>query len=222
MNLKFFNMVLVKSIKLIFLLLLIHVIALAQDSSLRIIYENEDAYDGLKRNPSIGVYLTKVGETSPPKGKERSSLRLYRHTAIYTIDSVYVMKLGYRQKSWTYSIVNIRDLTTSQRFTVYSNLTGNFAYVEKCKEKINWEIDKSKTKTILGMKCYFASTEIQKNRHQIWFTNELPYQEGPFASDRNQGCNLPGLVWSILWGMVTPQKRLILTLSPIVQNWKQK
>ena len=57
-----------------------------------------------------------------------------------------------------------------------------------------WEIDKTKVKNILGLSCYFASTQIGQDRHQIWFTNDLPYQDGPFYAAKEYNRNLPGLV----------------------------
>lgn len=172
-----------------------------QDPAIKIVYENRDAFNGLKKNPSIATYLRNVGEYKSIEGKQRSTLRLYDYVGIYTVDSVYVTYSGYRSKSWTHSIVNIRNYNTSQKFSIYSDLPHETAYLEKdCESDLVWTIDKSKTRTILGLNCYYARAEISNNLHQIWFTNDLPYKDGPFLSKDVESCHLPGLVLEHIMG----------------------
>lgn len=175
-------------------------LASAQYPPISVTYENSDAFNGLKENPSIAPYLATIGDVKQKEGKQRSTLRLYPDVGIYTIDSVYVTFAGKKAKSWLYSIISIRDYANARRLSIYPNLPDDFAYVENCDKDLKWKIDKSKTKDILGFKCYYATTEIGKNAHKIWFTNDLPYENGPFHSEKNYGCNLPGLVLEHIMG----------------------
>lgn len=172
----------------------------AQTPSVSIIYENTDAYNGLKKTPEMAPYLAKIGEVKMIEAKERSSLRLYPYTGIYTLDSVFVSFPGYRSKSWIFPTVNVRDYATCKRFSISHNLPPDYAYIESCEDEIAWKVDKTKTKKILGMTCYHASANVARIEHQIWFTNELAYKDGPFASSESFGCNLPGLVLEHIMG----------------------
>lgn len=162
--------------------------------SVRVIYENIDAYNPLKQRPYMAQYINKVEGAEPIKGRERSTLRLYEYAGIYTIDSVRIEYSGNKAKFWRYSIISVRDYITNRRLSIYPNLAANFAYFEEGGDELIWSIDRSKTKNILGLKCYYASMKVKQDLHQIWFTTDLPYQDGPFLAGKQYGCNLPGLV----------------------------
>lgn len=173
----------------------------AQNTPIQIVYETQDAFNTPKRNPEMAQYINQIGEFRPIVGDVRSSLRLYDFASIYTVDSVYISRLGYRSSAWKFPVVNIWKADSGQRFSVHSNLPCESGYLEKeCPTNLKWIVDKNKTKTILGVKCYYASAKILKNFHQIWFTNELPYTGGPFLSEHKEGCNLPGLVLEHIMG----------------------
>ncbi|HFA51887.1 MAG TPA: GLPGLI family protein [Bacteroidetes bacterium] len=171
-----------------------------QSPPLCIVYENVDAYNPLQRSPHLAPYLNRDGKVEFIKGKERSTLRLYEHAGIFTTDSVYVEFPGKKAKAWRYSIISIRDYATGHKLSVYPNLPAGFAYFENCDNELVWEIDKTKTKNILGLKCYHASAKINKVIHQVWFTNDFPYRDGPIHSRKKYHCNLPGLVLEHIMG----------------------
>ena len=184
-----------------FSLLLLASLLLGQQSPpVSIVYENVDAYNPLQRSPNLASYFNQQDGVEFIRGKERSTLRLYEHGGIFTTDSVYVEYPGKKAKAWRYSIISIRDYSSGQKFSVYPNLPTGFAYFEDCDEGVNWEIDKTKTKQILGLNCYYASAKIQDVVHQIWFTNDLPYKDGPIHSRKKYLCNLPGLVLEHIMG----------------------
>ncbi|MGH1437053.1 MAG: GLPGLI family protein [Lewinella sp.] len=185
-----------------FLLLLFTSLLLGQQSTppVCIVYENIDAYNPLQRSPHLSSYFSQKDGIEFIQGKERSTLRLYEHAGIFTTDSVYVESPGNKAKAWRYSIISIRGYAAGQKLSIYPNLPANFAYFESCDEAVNWEIDKTKTKKILGLECHYASVVINKETHQIWFTNDLPYKDGPIHSRKKYHCNLPGLVLEHIMG----------------------
>lgn len=184
-----------------FLLLLLANSLLAQQSPpVRIVYENLDAYNPLTEKPYLASYINRVEQAKPIKGKERSSLRLYEGAGIFTIDSVYVNSPGNKAKFLRYSIISVKDYTLKRSFSIYHNLPAGFAYFEGYDNSLAWEIDKAKIKKILGLKCYFASVKIGQDTHRIWFTNDLPYRDGPFPAVKRCNSNLPGLVLEYIVG----------------------
>ena len=87
-----------------------------------------------------------------------------------------------------------------QYYTIYKNYpekgtlthTDNLAMQDYlCTEKMQvpyWEIEQEKTK-ILGFNCQKASTTFYGRKWEVWFTTEIPVQDGPW---KLQG--LPGLI----------------------------
>jgi GLPGLI family protein len=176
------------------LLLLANLLSAQQSPSVRIVYENVDAYNPLIQKPYLAPYINRVEQAKPIKGKERSSLRLYEGGGIFTVDSVYVESPGNKANFLRYSIISVKDYTLKRGFSIYHNVAAGFAYFESYDDKLTWEIDKTKVKNILGINCHFASTKIGQDLHHIWFTNALPYRDGPFLAAKPYNSNLPGLV----------------------------
>jgi GLPGLI family protein len=168
--------------------------------SLCIMYENTDAYNPLQRTPHLASYIMRKDGVELIRGTERSTLRLYEHAGIYTTDSVYIEFPGNDAKAWRYSIISIRDYVAGHKLSIYPNLPADFAYFEHCDETLKWNIDKTRKKRILGLECSYASVTIDKVLHQIWFTNALPYRDGPAHSRQKYHCNWPGLVLEHIMG----------------------
>ena len=78
---------------------------------------------------------------------------------------------------------------TENQFDVYDNvgIQGRFHYVEPF-ETIKWEMSES-TKNILGYECFKAEADYHGRHWTVWFTPEIPIQDGPW---KLQG--LPGLI----------------------------
>lgn len=205
-----------------FFCFLLNLLSAQQNTPIRIVYENKDAYNPLKQTPYLAPYINRIEQAEPIKGKERSTLRLYQDAGIYTIDSVYLYSLGNKAKFLRYSIINIKSYTLQQRFSIYHNLPTGFAYFEKNESTVRWEIDKKKTKNILGLNCYFASTKVGKDFHQIWFTNDLPYQDGPFPAVKEYNYNLPGLVLEHIMGDGYTTTAVDITIATYFLNLKDK
>lgn len=168
--------------------------------SVCIVYQNTDAYNPLERTPHLAPYILQKNGVELIRGIEKSTLRLYEHAGIYTTDSVYIEFPGNDAKAWRYSIISIRDYVAGHKLSIYPNLPADFAYFEHCDETLKWKIDKTRKKWILGQECNYASAKIDKVLHQIWFTNTLPYKDGPVHSRQKYHCNLPGLVLEHIMG----------------------
>ena len=188
------NQTMMQYIRFLFLFLLVHSLQAQQSPPLRIVYENVDAFNALQRSPHLAPYIANKDGVKFIKGTERTTLRLYEHAGIYLTDSVYVDFPGSKAKAWRYSIVSIRDYSSGRKWSVYPNLPPNYAYAESCKEDQVWDIDERQTKQILGLTCYYASTVVDQVEHQIWFTKDFGYKDGPIHSRKKYHCNLPGLV----------------------------
>lgn len=76
---------------------------------------------------------------------------------------------------------------------------GN-CYVGKPNYVSEVSVDRSKTKKIMGFPCYAATYEVAGVTYQAWFTEDLPFPDGPFGLDLRNEMNiplLPGLVLSL-------------------------
>lgn len=66
---------------------------------------------------------------------------------------------------------------------------GEYGYYDEPFSEIDWVIDEDSTKTILDYQCIMATTDYHGRRWTVWFTPEIPVQDGPWKF-----CGLPGLV----------------------------
>ena len=66
---------------------------------------------------------------------------------------------------------------------------GECGYYEEPFSEIDWVINEDSTKTVLGYQCVMASTDYHGREWTVWFTPEIPIQDGPWKF-----CGLPGLV----------------------------
>lgn len=78
---------------------------------------------------------------------------------------------------------------SSNTWSVYDHIfmQGHAHYQEPI-EEINWELTDS-TKTILGYDCHQARAQFRGREWTVWFTPEIPIQEGPWKLH-----GLPGLI----------------------------
>ncbi len=66
---------------------------------------------------------------------------------------------------------------------------GECGYYDEPFSEINWVIVEDSTKTILDYQCVMATTDYHGRKWTVWFTPEIPMQDGPWKF-----CGLPGLV----------------------------
>ena len=66
---------------------------------------------------------------------------------------------------------------------------GEYGYYEEPFSEIDWQIVEDSTKTVLGYQCIMASTDYHGRKWTVWFTPEIPVQDGPWKF-----CGLPGLI----------------------------
>lgn len=73
--------------------------------------------------------------------------------------------------------------------TVYDEAgMGELGYYNEPFSEMTWEAGDS-TKTILGYDCVMATTDYHGRQWTVWFTPEIPVQDGPWKF-----CGLPGLI----------------------------
>ena len=74
--------------------------------------------------------------------------------------------------------------------TVYDEAgMGECGYYDEPFSEIDWDIVEDSTKTILDYQCITATTDYHGRKWTVWFTPEIPMQDGPWKF-----CGLPGLV----------------------------
>lgn len=74
--------------------------------------------------------------------------------------------------------------------TIYDKAgMGEYGYYEEPFSEIDWVINEDSTKTVLGYQCVMASNDYHGREWTVWFTPEIPLQDGPWKL-----CGLPGLV----------------------------
>lgn len=66
---------------------------------------------------------------------------------------------------------------------------GECGYYDEPFSEIAWDIVADSTKTILDYQCIMATTDYHGRKWTVWFTPEIPMQDGPWKL-----CGLPGLV----------------------------
>lgn len=74
--------------------------------------------------------------------------------------------------------------------TIYNEAgMGECGYYDEPFSEIDWEIAEDSTKTILDYQCVMATADYHGRKWTVWFTPEIPMQDGPWKF-----CGLPGLV----------------------------
>lgn len=76
-----------------------------------------------------------------------------------------------------------------QEQTVYDDYSDQFAKYNEPFQEMQWEIVADSTKTVLGYECVMARTSYHGRDWTVWFTPEVPIQDGPWKF-----VGLPGLI----------------------------
>ena len=131
--------------------------------------------------PPISEYLDSLDSTPAGKAQYEQMLSAVMPEVVRTGNySLVPSKKGhvYVFKNRNESVVSVYDVI---------GLTEFGCYTEQLAE-MQWKIGDS-TKTILGYDCIKAHTNYHGRDWTVWFTPEIPLQEGPWKL-----CGLPGLI----------------------------
>lgn len=82
-----------------------------------------------------------------------------------------------------------KDFAKSVSTTYDQAGMGEYGYYDEPFSEIDWQIAEDSTKTVLGYQCIMASTDYHGRKWTVWFTPEIPVQDGPWKF-----CGLPGLI----------------------------
>ena len=109
-----------------------------------------------------------------------------------TAAAAYVDK---RDRSTMDGVVYHTRLYVTKNFSKATSTTydqagmGECGYYDEPLTEIEWNVAQDSTKTILGYQCFMASSDYHGRKWTIWFSPEIPIQDGPWKF-----CGLPGLV----------------------------
>lgn len=70
----------------------------------------------------------------------------------------------------------------------YGESAGELGHYKEPMSEQNWNVSDTTT-TILGYECILAETDYHGRKWKVWFTPEIPIQDGPWKL-----CGLPGLI----------------------------
>ena len=82
-----------------------------------------------------------------------------------------------------------KDFAKSVSTTYDQAGMGECGYYDEPLSEIDWVINEDSTKTILDYQCIMATTDYHGRKWTVWFTPEIPMQDGPWKF-----CGLPGLI----------------------------
>ena len=82
-----------------------------------------------------------------------------------------------------------KDFAKSVSTTYDQAGMGECGYYDEPFSEIDWVINEDSTKTILDYQCIMATTDYHGRKWAVWFTPEIPMQDGPWKF-----CGLPGLI----------------------------
>lgn len=83
----------------------------------------------------------------------------------------------------------LKDFDKSVSTTYDEAGMGECGYYDEPFSEINWVIAEDSTKTILDYQCVMATADYHGRNWIVWFTPEIPMQDGPWKF-----CGLPGLI----------------------------
>lgn len=83
----------------------------------------------------------------------------------------------------------LKDFDKSVSTTYDDAGMGECGYYDEPFSEFEWNIVEDSTKTILDYQCIMATTDYHGRKWTVWFTPEIPMQDGPWKF-----CGLPGLV----------------------------
>ena len=82
-----------------------------------------------------------------------------------------------------------KDIAKSVSTTYDQAGMGECGYYDEPFSEIDWVINEDSTKIILDYQCIMATTDYHGRKWAVWFTPEIPMQDGPWKF-----CGLPGLI----------------------------
>ena len=82
-----------------------------------------------------------------------------------------------------------KDFDKSVSTTYDQAVMSECGYYDEPFSDIDWLIVEDSTKTILDYQCIMATTDYHSRKWTVWFTPEIPMQDGPWKF-----CGLPGLI----------------------------
>lgn len=83
----------------------------------------------------------------------------------------------------------LKDFDKSVSTTYDEAGMGECGYYDEPFSEIDWVIAEDSTKTILDYQCVMATADYHGRNWTVWFTPEIPMQDGPWKF-----CGLPGLI----------------------------
>lgn len=83
----------------------------------------------------------------------------------------------------------LKDYAKSVSTTYDQAGMGEYGYYDEPFSEIEWVIAEDSTKTILDYQCIMATIDYHGRKWTVWFTPEIPMQDGPWKF-----CGLPGLI----------------------------
>ena len=83
----------------------------------------------------------------------------------------------------------LKDFDKSVSTTYDEAGMGECCYYDEPFSEIDWVIAEDSTKTILDYQCVMATADYHGRNWTVWFTPEIPMQDGPWKF-----CGLPGLI----------------------------
>lgn len=146
-------------------------------------------------NPQKSLYFNTMSQyvdscNSTPEGKAKlreiqlKAWRVVKPDGTVTYDG---RKLGLAPEKHIFLYVekNVND----GYLTVYDYKAGELSSYTEPIDEIKWEIDEDSTKTIFGHECIMAVSAYHGRTWKVWFTPEIPIQDGPWKLR-----GLPGLI----------------------------
>jgi GLPGLI family protein len=97
--------------------------------------------------------------------------------------------ITHEQTATNYSLANYKNITES---TFYSPTLFKENFLKDAEYAINWEINDNK-RVILDYECQEATGSYRGRDYKVYFTSQIPIQNGPSRFD-----NLPGLVLEVI------------------------
>ncbi len=116
---------------------------------------------------------------------EKDNVQYYEYSAIET-DSINQHN-PYGISSYTYPFAKLKRKLSSETNQNYYSVNDNY-WVFETEDSMNWKLE-NETKDNGKWKLQKATTDFGGRKWTAWFTNEIPYSEGPYKFR-----GLPGLI----------------------------
>jgi len=173
----------------IFIIVLLVNIQWVGAQNIGIVYESENSFNHCN-DKNLGI-------PEAPHITERGTLKICGRMSRFTKDSVMV-----QQSSAVNGTVYIPAMTVYKDYgskTIHNvyDFGGDYYGFQKelgSDEDSEWEIDKTKTKKILGIDCYLAKKTQNRPRNcyeYAWFSEDIPFSD---SFDKRHVGSLPGII----------------------------